>query len=102
MSVDIEGLRDALRQVLDPEVGMNIVDLGLVYRLEETEAGVELDLTMTTPACPMGDSIMAEAEAVLTAGVPGGVPVNVQLVWDPPWTPDCMSESARAHFGWGG
>jgi metal-sulfur cluster biosynthetic enzyme len=99
MATETQNLQDALRQVIDPEVGMNIVDLGLVYRLEHTQAGVELELTMTSPACPMGEGIAQEAEAALIAAFPG-IPVQVQLVWNPPWTPERMSDHARAHFGW--
>ena len=94
-------LRTALRRVIDPEVGMNIVDLGLVYRLEASASGVELDLTMTSPACPMGEMIVAEAEAALADCVPPDQPVTVQLVWEPPWSPERMSAEARQHFGWG-
>lgn len=94
-------LREALRQVIDPEVGINIVDLGLVYRLELTASGVELDLTMTSPACPMGEMIIAEAEAALASCLPPSQNVAIQLVWEPPWSPACMSEEARKHFGWG-
>ncbi|MDP5238185.1 metal-sulfur cluster assembly factor [Uliginosibacterium sp. 31-16] len=94
-------LRTALRRVIDPEVGMNIVDLGLVYRLEASESGVELDLTMTSPACPMGEMIVAEAEAVLADSVRPGQSVTVQLVWEPAWSPERMSAEARQHFGWG-
>lgn len=90
-----------MRQVIDPEVGMNIVDLGLVYRLEASAEQVQMDLTMTSPACPMGESIMAEAEAVLESCVPPSTHVEVKLVWDPPWSPALMSEQARLHFGWG-
>ena len=93
-------LLDALRQVIDPEVGMNIVDLGLVYRLELIDASIQLDLTMTSPACPMGEGIANEAEAALQACVPAAWPVEVKLVWEPPWTPERMSETARRRFGW--
>lgn len=100
MATETQTLQNALRQVIDPEVGMNIVDLGLVYRLEQTADGVELDLTMTSPACPMGEGIAQEAENILAANVPPGCPVHVQLVWNPPWTPERMSDHARSHFGW--
>ena len=100
MSVDIEILRQALRQVIDPEVGLNIVDLGLVYRLDISDKRVELDLTMTSPACPMGESIAAEAEESLYACLPPSILVEVQLVWEPPWTPARMTDQAREHLGW--
>ncbi|MEN9490888.1 MAG: hypothetical protein RJA63_1337 [Pseudomonadota bacterium] len=94
-------MREALRQIMDPELGMNIVDLGLVYRLEVGAGGVELDLTMTSPACPMGEMIVAEAEAALAACVTPSQTLSVQLVWEPPWSPERMSDEARQHFGWG-
>ncbi|MBE0613012.1 MAG: metal-sulfur cluster assembly factor [Burkholderiales bacterium] len=97
-----EQLRDALRQVDDPEVGMNIVDLGLVYRIDIAPGKVHVELTMTTPACPMGDLITANALRALGAALPQDTVVDVALVWDPPWTPDMMSESARQTFGWPG
>jgi len=100
MTTDTHTLQEALRQVIDPEVGMNIVDLGLVYRLEHTSNGVELDLTMTSPACPLGESIAEEAEAALAAQLASECAVRVQLVWNPPWSPARMSEHARKHFGW--
>jgi len=100
MMNNTDQLRDVLRQVVDPEVGINIVDLGLVYCLERTDGGVRLDLTMTSPACPMGESIMAEAEFVLQESLPPGALVDVNLVWDPPWSPHRMSEQARSTLGW--
>lgn len=100
MTCDTDTLTDALRDVLDPEVGMNIVDLGLVYGLECDERGVRVDLTMTSRACPLGESIVEEARAVLAECVEDGTPIDVNLVWDPPWSPARMSDDARLHFGW--
>jgi len=98
---DEDAVRDALRQVLDPEVGMNIVDLGLVYGIEESAAGgVHLQLTMTSAACPMADMIVDDVHAALASVLPSSVPVEVEMVWDPPWTPDRMSDFARERFGW--
>jgi len=97
-----EKIREALRSVDDPEVGMNIVDLGLVYRIDITPERVRVELTMTTPACPMGDLITENARRAVGAALPESVAVDVALVWDPPWTPDMMSESARQTFGWPG
>jgi len=91
---------DALRTVNDPEVGMNLVDLGLVYRVEVDGADVRVELTMTSPACPLGDVIMDNAVNAIRAAAPGAGKVDIALVWDPPWTPDRMSEAARAKFGW--
>ena len=97
-----ERIREALRSVDDPEVGMNIVDLGLVYRIDIAPELVRVELTMTTPACPMGDLITGNADRAVRAALPDSVAVDVVLVWDPPWTPDLMSESARQTFGWPG
>jgi metal-sulfur cluster biosynthetic enzyme len=98
---DDDAVREALRSVDDPEAGMNIVDLGLVYGVEVFADVVQIELTMTTAACPMADMIVDQARAAVEAIVPEGVVVDVQLVWDPPWTPDKMSGIARGHFGWG-
>ena len=97
---DDDAVREALRQVDDPEAGMNIVDLGLVYGVDVTSDAVHVDLTMTTAACPMADMIVGQVTDVITAMVPVGTAVDVELVWDPPWTPDKMSGIAREHFGW--
>ena len=98
---DDEVVREALRSVDDPEAGMNIVDLGLVYGVTVDDAGVQVDLTMTTAACPMTEMIVEQARAAIEGIAPAGTPVDIQLVWDPPWTPDKMSGIAREHFGWG-
>ena len=93
---------EALRTVLDPELGVNIVDLGLVYRVHTSDQDrLAVDLTMTSPACPLGESIVSEAEERLREleGVPGA---EVRLVWDPPWDPARMSERARSILGWTG
>lgn len=97
---DVDAVREALRQVEDPEAGMNIVDLGLVYNIEVSAAAVRVDLTMTTAACPMADMIVDQARDAVTPIVPAGTRVEVKLVWDPPWTPDKMTGIAREHFGW--
>lgn len=93
-------VRDALREVIDPEAGVNIVDLGLVYGIGVTEDAVKIDLTMTSPACPLGDVIVEDVETVLKKSALAGRRIEVQLVWDPPWEPAMMSEAARKHFAW--
>ena len=97
-----ERIRDALRTVVDPEAGINIVDLGLVYRLEVTGRDVAIDLTMTSPTCPMGEMIEDEARQAAAAVLPDGFAVDLHIVWSPPWGPERMSEKARKHFGWDG
>jgi metal-sulfur cluster biosynthetic enzyme len=97
---DDEAVREALRQVDDPEAGMNIVDLGLVYSVDVGADAVHIDMTMTTAACPMTDMIIDQARGVVAAIVPQGTAIDIRLVWDPPWTPDKMTGVAKEHFGW--
>jgi metal-sulfur cluster biosynthetic enzyme len=97
---DDEAVREALRGVDDPEAGMNIVDLGLVYGVEVSDGAITIDLTMTTAACPMTDMIVEQVYAAVATIAPKGTRVDVELVWDPPWTPDRMSGIAKDHFGW--
>ena len=97
---DESAVREALSQVDDPEAGMNIVELGLIYGVEVSDDTVRVDITMTTAACPMADLIVEQARDAVSAIVPPGTRVELNLVWDPPWTPDRMSGIAREHFGW--
>lgn len=96
-----EALRTVLRQVVDPEVGVNIVDLGLVYGIDIGDNGVVVRLTMTSPACPMGDLVMDEARAALEPLVPEPYDLDLQLVWEPLWSPALMSPKAKDTLGWG-
>lgn len=89
----------ALSTVIDPEIGLNIVDLGLIYAVRIDTASVQIDMTMTTPTCPMGDLIMADAEAALQPLLAGRA-LQINLVWEPAWSNDRLSPSARLHFGW--
>lgn len=93
-------VRDALRSVDDPEAGMNIIDLGLVYYIGITPECVRVELTLTSPACPLGDMICDNVRRAIAALLPDGVGVDTELVWEPFWTPDRMSETARQTFGW--
>ena len=95
-----EALLDALRGVDDPEAGMNIVELGLVYGVEATPPNATVRMTMTSPACPMGDYLTDAVRDALLGRFPELTRVDVELVWDPPWTPERMSEEARNFFGW--
>ena len=85
--VDAEAVRKVLRQVKDPEVGLNIIDLGLVYDVEVEEGEVHIKMTLTSPGCPVGPEILAEVDQVsrMLDGVTG---VDVELVWEPFWTPE--------------
>jgi metal-sulfur cluster biosynthetic enzyme len=90
---------DSLRDVVDPELGINIVDLGLVYGVDVDDADVHVRLTMTTPACPVGEQLVLDAEERLRATVPDAG-IAVEVVWDPPWDPGRMSDAAREALGW--
>lgn len=93
-------IQDALREVIDPEVHLNIVDLGLVYGIEISPQELRVTMTMTTPACPVSSLLTSQVEEHLQRLAPEGVGVAVELVWDPPWSPDKMSEMAKVTFGW--
>jgi metal-sulfur cluster biosynthetic enzyme len=93
-------VREALRSVEDPEAGMNIVDLGLVYTIVAEPGRVRVELTMTSPACPVGAYLVDEAAAAIRMLAAEGTEVRVDLVWDPPWTPERMSPQAQSRFGW--
>jgi metal-sulfur cluster biosynthetic enzyme len=99
-TVDDGLVRDALMGVMDPEAGMNIVDLGLIYDITASNEGVHVQMTMTSSACPMADMIMDDAHAAIAGALPRNTPIEIDLVWDPPWTPDKMSGVAREFFGW--
>jgi metal-sulfur cluster biosynthetic enzyme len=88
-------LWSALQQVIDPEIGCNIVDLGLVYGLAVDGAKVTVTMTLTTPGCPMSESI-AQGVQWTVLGVSGVEEAEVELVWDPPWSPAMMTEIGRA------
>ena len=93
-------VKQALRTVEDPEAGMSVLDLGLVYGISLEAGKVVVDMTMTSPACPASDYIVDEAAAAIRAVAPEGTAVEVRLVWEPPWTPERMSEEAQKRFGW--
>src|SRR5690606_36742295 len=97
-----EEIREALKIVEDPEAGMNIVDLGLVYGIVAEPGKVRVEMTMTSPACPVAPYIVDESTAAIHAIVPDDTDIEVEVVWEPPWTPDLMSPEAQAHFGWSG
>ena len=90
---------EALKTVRDPEIPVNLVDLGLIYDLVVKEGGlVYVEMTLTTPACPVAASMPGEVETAIR-GVPGVSDVRVKLVWSPPWDRDRMSEEAKLELG---
>lgn len=90
----------ALKRVVDPEVALSIVDVGLVYGVTITPETARVRLTMTSAACPVADLIIEEVEQELDRVLPAGCSIEVALCWEPPWTPDMMSESARRFMAW--
>ncbi len=90
--------RDALRQVKDPELDMNIVDLGLVYDVEVAAGEVRVKMTLTSPGCPAGPMITNDAYRVLR-GLEGVTDVDIEIVWEPYWTPERMDPKVRALMG---
>ncbi len=97
-SPDRSYVLDALHEVIDPELGYNIVDLGLIYSLEVAEGAVEITMTMTTPGCPAQDYILSGVYE-RSRSLPGVSNVNINLVWEPRWSSRKMSPVAKAHFG---
>lgn len=92
---------EALRSVLDPELGVSVVDLGLVYGIAIDGDRVRVSLTMTSPACPMAELVVRDAEEAVRRSVPEVPEVAVLLVWEPAWDPTRMSDAARRQLGWG-
>jgi FeS assembly SUF system protein len=95
-----EEILNALKNVYDPEIPVNIVDLGLIYKLEiDEETGVvKILMTLTAPGCPMGSYIVSDAEMVVKA-IDGVKDVQVELTYDPPWSPEMMSEDSKKELG---
>jgi metal-sulfur cluster biosynthetic enzyme len=91
---------EALRQVEDPELGMDIVDLGLLYDVEVEGPRVKVTHSLTSMGCPVGPLIQEDINRV-TSELPGVEDVDVELTWDPPWTPDKMSDDAKFILGFG-
>ena len=95
-----EQVYEALQDCYDPEIPVNIVDLGLVYDVEVADDTVEVKMTLTAPGCGMGGMIAANAESLIRE-IPGVKEASVDLVWDPPWDPSRISEEARQKLGIG-
>ncbi len=104
MALAEDKLREALKQVIDPELFVNIVDLGLIYEIkigEEKESGthdVAIEMTMTSPMCPAGPQLVAGTKAA-AEGLEEVDTAEIKVVMDPPWTPDKMTDDARDHLG---
>ena len=102
MAVTEESVRETLKQVIDPELFINIIDLGLVYTVTvdevEDKSNVKVEMTMTSPACPAGPQLLSQSKNFVQA-LEGVGTVEIKLVMVPPWTPDRMTEDARDQLG---
>jgi metal-sulfur cluster biosynthetic enzyme len=102
MAITEDLVREELKKVIDPELFVNIVDLGLIYNVDlapvEEKTNIKIDMTMTSPMCPAGPQMIANSKQVL-GQVEGIGEVEVKIVLDPPWTPDRMTEDARDQLG---
>ena len=105
MALTEDHVREELKKVIDPELFVNIVDLGLIYNVEfeaseddDSKQNVMIDMTMTSPMCPAGPQLIANSKQVVSA-IDEVAEVEVKIVMTPPWTPDCMTEDARDQLG---
>lgn len=99
MALDREVILEALKQVYDPEIPVDIVNLGLIYEVKVDGGKVDVQMTTTAPGCPMGNYIAGQAEQVLKK-LDGVADAHVELVYDPPWSVDKVSEEGRKALGW--
>ncbi|MFY9613923.1 MAG: metal-sulfur cluster assembly factor [Candidatus Dormiibacterota bacterium] len=94
-----ESVREALKAVVDPEIGIDIVNLGLIYEVKVEENNIKVEMTLTGPGCPIGPMLQSQVYGI-AAGFPGARNVQVDLVWSPPWDPRTMaSEEAKDILG---
>lgn len=98
LGVTLDQARLVLRRVKDPELNLNIVDLGLIYDIQVEGTDINVDMSLTSPGCPSGPEIMGEAEKQLRT-VPGVGDVKINLIWSPPWTPDRIEPRVRTYLG---
>ena len=94
-----DDVRKALRQVKDPEINLSVIDLGLVYDVEIDEGDVDIKMTLTSPGCPSGPEMLADGDRVVRA-LEGVTNVNVELVWEPYWTPERIEPNVRSSLGY--
>ncbi len=97
-AISADQARLVLRRVKDPELNLNIVDLGLIYEVGVEGSVIKIDMSLTSPGCPSGPEIMGEAEQQLRT-IPGVTDVVMNLIWSPPWTPDRIEPRVRAYMG---
>lgn len=96
--VSEESVYEAIKEIIDPEIGINIVDMGLIYEVDIDDTTVDITMTLTSPGCPAGGQIVNGTQHV-TQQMEGVEEVNVNVVWTPRWTPELMSEEAKDELG---
>ena len=99
MEITTDRVTSSLESVIDPELGISVVDLGLIYDIQIEPGKISIDMTLTTPGCPLAAMIASEVEERLRQTFEG-TQIEVNLVWDPPWTPDRLSKSAKRQLGY--
>ena len=95
----VDDVLEALKRVIDPELGINMVDLGLVYDVQIEGQQIQVAMTMTTPACPLSATLIEQTTSILRQHFPG-FSIQVELVWEPRWHPLLMSPQVRDRLGW--
>lgn len=98
--ISADDVRDSLMFVIDPEVGVNIVDLGLIYDVEFHDTAVLITMTLTTPGCPLHDTIEEAIHRVIETRHPNITEIKTNLVWEPPWDTEMITESGKRQLGW--
>lgn len=98
--MDEDMILTILKEVYDPEFGINVIDLGLVYGVEIVDNGVIVTMTLTTPGCPLHDVLTEAVDWAVRTHIPGVATVDVNLVWSPPWSPDMITEDGKRELGW--
>lgn len=101
MNITTDMVISCLEDVIDPELGINVVDLGLIYNIQIQGNKIGVDMTLTTPGCPMAGMLAGSVEQAIREAFEE-VDVEVNLVWDPPWTPDLLSDTAKEQLGYSG
>ncbi|MCC7353453.1 MAG: metal-sulfur cluster assembly factor [Anaerolineae bacterium] len=94
-----DAVREVLKNVRDPEIGLDVINLGLVYDISINNKALNVDMTLTTPACPVGPQMIGEAQMLLHERFPDLDEVNINLVWSPFWNPSMMSDEAKEELG---
>jgi metal-sulfur cluster biosynthetic enzyme len=100
MAITSEEVRERIREnVMDPEIGLNIVDIGLIYGVDIGDNSIDIDMTLTSPGCPVGPQIIYEVKQTVKRYYPEVENINVNIVWQPFWSPEMMSEWAKEELG---